>query len=64
MECLPEVSLPYQLESFGWGLCGLMLNFYDLVTNRGAFLDAYQTWFNALSSNGTPAVRWDCNCSV
>ena len=30
----------------------------DLVTKRGAFLDAYQTWFNGMS-NCPLVIRWD-----
>ena len=29
-----------------------------LVTKRGVFLDAYQTWFNGISK-GPLVVRWD-----
>jgi len=34
------------------------VQYNELVTNRGAFLDAYKTWFNGISDCPL-AVRWD-----
>ena len=34
------------------------VQYNELVTNRGAFLDAYKTWFNGIGDCPL-AVRWD-----
>jgi len=39
------------------------VQYNELVTNRGAFLDAYQTWFNSIS-DGPLVVRWDGSARI